>query len=175
MKFKLTPLTGNLEDQIKAGKYDYVNSNITAEHFALGECAKEVTLFEIGKTMTTAEIEKLMDIQDLRPATLTELLAFGAQYPDEQRKYWLIVALGSGWVDPDGYRDVPYLGGSGSKRNLSLNWDNPDDGWYGRCRFLAVSKSLDTGNFGASLGNLESRILALENFKSKVEKILKVE
>ena len=40
------------------------------------------------------KLKKLMEYHDLRPANIAELLAFGAEYPDEQRKS-VIVAIGS--------------------------------------------------------------------------------
>ncbi|MDI6603226.1 MAG: hypothetical protein QME57_03890, partial [Patescibacteria group bacterium] len=49
-----------------------------------------------------------LDQMEYRPVELHELLAFGEQYPDIQRKF-LIVALGSVWWSPRGDRCVPYL------------------------------------------------------------------
>ena len=71
----------------------------------------------------------------LRAATLPELLAFDATYPEKQHEF-PIVALGSVWRDRRGNRDVPCLLWRASERSLDLYWH--DDGWGGHCRFAAV-------------------------------------
>jgi len=76
---------------------------------------------------------------NLRPATLPELLAFGAKYPDKQKEF-PIMALGSVWIDPDGDRRVHSLGWVEGERELHLGWDKPGYVWGDYCRFLAVSK-----------------------------------
>jgi len=47
-------------------------------------------------------------------------------------------ANGSGWRNPDGNVNVPILNRNGTKRNLNLNWDDPDNRWNSGNRFLAV-------------------------------------
>ncbi len=162
----------SLEGMIKAGKYDWVNSNITRDNFPTnhhGMQTIEVELIHFGKELTTQEIEVELENQSLRPATLKELLAFGAKYPDKQREY-SIVALGSGWVDPIGRRYVPYLVQDGDVRDLNLSWDDPYFKWEGSYRFLAVSKTLDTSTLGShstedkTLETLDSRISLLDHF-----------
>lgn len=81
-----------------------------------------------------AELDKM----GLRPATLPELLAFGAKYPDKQREF-PIVALGSVWRDLCGDRVVAYLGCDSSKRDLYL--DRLVYRWSAPFRFAAVRKS----------------------------------
>ena len=143
----------SLEGMIKAGKYDWVNSNITRDNFPTnhhGMQTIEVELIHFGKELTTQEIEVELENQSLRPATLEELLAFGAKYPDKQREY-SIVALGSGWVGPGGCRYVPCLYGFVDGRRLDLDWDDPDDQWLDRCRFLTVSKSSESQSLGKEI------------------------
>ncbi len=126
---------------IKQGNYDYVNSEITDENFPTdkkGKTELEVELFDLDTRKSTDAVLALMDKAGLRPATMVELLSFGAQYPDEQRRY-PIVALGSVWTDRDGYRYVGYLWGHPGYRHLYLYWLDLD--WPAYYRFLAVRKS----------------------------------
>jgi len=150
-----------LAQMIGAGNYDWVNSNITQENFPLiapsaeasgpdagpyrtsagnGSAETEAVLVRYGKRMTTMAVEADLDRRGLRPATCAELLALGEKHPDLQRRF-LIVALGSFWVGPGGYRGVPYLYGGSGRRRLCLGWDHPDGEWDGHYRFLAVRKS----------------------------------
>lgn len=77
-----------------------------------------------------------LDKMGLRPGTVEELLAFGATFPDMQRKF-PIVALGSS-AELDGRRAVAYLFGGDSGRRLNLDcWGGA---WVGRYRFLAFRK-----------------------------------
>lgn len=128
-----------LTEMINVGKYDWVNSNITQEHFPIeGEAAQEVdlVLVHLNRWARTSEVEAEIKKQGLRPADLAELLAFGAKYPDVQKQF-PIAALGSVWVSPSGNRYVPYLDGSwNGERGLDLRWyeDHWDDYW----RFLAA-------------------------------------
>ena len=129
-----------LQQMIAAGAYDYANLNITAEHFPMtGDGKREVVveLVHFGRDMESDAILKEFEARGLRPATLPELLAFGATYPEKQREF-PILALGSVWQGPDGGRDVACLGDWDAKRGLGLDWD--DDRWDVDCRFAAVRK-----------------------------------
>lgn len=127
--------------------FDWVDSDYRAAKFeAIDRCkgvarvAGELTLHyvHLGRDASTDEILAEMDRLGFRPALYEELLAFGRQYPDEQRKY-PVVALGSTWVISSGRRGVAVLFGGGSGRYLSLGWYGV--GWGGGCRFLAVPVS----------------------------------
>ncbi len=83
----------------------------------------------------TGEVLAEMKNRGLRPATLPELLAFGAQFPDEQRKY-PIVALGSAWKYFEGCNFVPALVGQDNERRLSLYFDDCFTKWNSAYRFL---------------------------------------
>ena len=87
--------------------------------------------------MGSDEVLKKLEKLGLRPATLPELLAFGATYPNKQRKF-PIVALGSVWRYWEGYRFVPYLWENGARRDLGLGW--LERGWDAYYRFAAVRK-----------------------------------
>ncbi len=129
-----------LADMITTGKYDWVNSDITQEHFPVagkGTIELKAELIHFGKPMSTDNVLKEIDRRGLRQATLPELLAFGAKYPERQREF-PVVALGSVWALSGGDRFVPYLRERDSSRLLSLDWY--DDVWFGDCRFLCVRK-----------------------------------
>lgn len=129
-----------LPEMIATGRYDWTNSDITSGHFPAkgsGVAELKLELVHLGKAASTDEVLRYLDEQGYRPATLPELLAFGAKFPEEQRKY-PVVALASVWRRSDGSRDVPYLYRDDAGRNLSLHWSG--DGWDGGYRFLAVRK-----------------------------------
>ena len=130
-----------LQQMIANGKYDYANSDITASNFPTqgsGQQNVVVELVHFGRDMASEAVLKEFEARGLRVATLPELLAFGATYPEKQREF-PIVALGSVWRDRSGdHRYVPYLCGNGSERLLSLRWD--DGRWDDSCRFAAVRK-----------------------------------
>jgi hypothetical protein len=126
-------------EMVAAGKYDYVNPNITEENFPVGEGEAEVkaVLVHLDRSSSDEEVLREMERQGLRPATMDELCAFGEQHPDRQREY-PIVAHGSVWTDPYGDRSVGYLWGDAGRRNLYLRWLGRV--WPASCRFLAVCK-----------------------------------
>ena len=131
----------SLAQMIAAGRYDYANSDITSGNFPTtandGKQEVVVELAHFGRDMESDAVLKKFEARGLRAATLPELLAFGATYPEKQREF-PIVALGSVWQGRGGGRDVPCLDGGGSGRELDLDWDGHR--WFGSCRFAAVRK-----------------------------------
>lgn len=130
----------SLAEMIKVGKYDYVNGEIASKNFPIMGSGKVDISFELvhlNKSASSEEVLLHMEKNNLRPATLAELLAFGAKYPEIQREF-PIVALGSFWINGDGIRLVLYLGKDNSKRFFNLYWFDRD--WSGDWRFLAVRK-----------------------------------
>ena len=128
-----------LDAAIRNGKYDWKNDDITEKNFPTNrrETAElDIVLVHLNRDISSEDAIKELDKLGLRPAELPELLAFGAKYPDEQRKY-PIVALGSVWRRLGG-RVVPYLWGGGDRRYLSLNWFG--FGWDAYYRFAGVRK-----------------------------------
>ena len=145
--FKLTvDCSQSLKQMIQAGKYDWVNDDITAKHFpppagGQGGKGKVEAVFELAhfnKYISSEDAIAELKKQGFRPAKIEELLAFGEKYPEEQRKY-PIVALGSVWQDWSGYRRVASLWCAGSSRGLGLLWF--ERGWDGGYRFLVVRES----------------------------------
>ncbi len=130
----------SLAEMIKVGKYDYVNGEIASKNFPIMGSGKVDISFELvhlNKSASSEEVLLHMEKNNLRPATLAELLAFGAKYPEIQREF-PVACLGSSWVGRGGLRNVPCLGRYDSERSLYLYWfgDDWDDCW----RFLAVRK-----------------------------------
>ena len=115
-----------IAEMVVAGHYDYVNPNISPDTFPLQSSKPRHTimyLLRINKVMKSDEILAELDRQGLRPATLPELLSFGATYPDKQRAMD-IVALTGTWRDQDGYRKAPCLYAEKGHRFLGLlRWD----------------------------------------------------
>lgn len=137
------PVTVNydlsLAEMIAAGKYDWKNDDITAKHFPMkGEDTKEVVteLVHFNQYMESGDVLRDLDKRSLRPATIEDLLSFGAKYSELQRQF-PIVALGSIWQHLD-YRYVPFLWSFSDERYLSLGWF--EGRWGDDSRFLAVRK-----------------------------------
>jgi hypothetical protein len=130
----------DLSQMVAAGNYNWANSDITADHFpvnGVGRQEREVTLFHFNHDISSDDVIKEMGSAGYRPATIEELLAFGELHPELQRQF-PIIAIGSVWVDSDGYRCVPGLWSDSDGRRLDVN---DFDGWWGHdCRFLAVCK-----------------------------------
>ncbi len=127
----------SLQQMIAAGNYDWVNGDITTQRFPHaqdGQTEITVELIHFDRTISSEDAIDELRHRGLRPATIAELLAYGARFPEEQRKF-PIIALGS-VAGLGGGRDVPSLDGCGGGRDLGLDWW--DGGWGGDCRFLAV-------------------------------------
>lgn len=130
------PLT--IAPLIVAGKYDYVNSDITDEYFPQereGEVIVVPQTVHFDRDISTddaiAEIKKL----GKRSWNAAECLAFGAANPELQRQFPL-TALGQFWQHPNGDRHVVHLGRHGNERHAHLDWI--DDDWGRFCRFGVV-------------------------------------
>lgn len=130
----------SFEQMIKAGNYDWVNENITSELFPFvgtGIVQLDAYFVHFGKRIMSFEAVPIeIDEMELRPVTLPELLAFGAKYPELQRRF-PIAGLGS-ISDIHGVRLMAYLDNDERGRLLRLVW------FGGVCpagyHFLAVSK-----------------------------------
>ncbi|MBZ5630257.1 MAG: hypothetical protein LAO06_15465 [Acidobacteriia bacterium] len=138
------PVTVNydlsLEEAIKAGEYQAVHTEITAANFPstrIGQADVEIVLIRFDRRMASEDVVRELDREGLRAAELPEFLAFGAAYPDVQRKF-SVAGLGSVWRDRKGYRNVPCLYEASEGRYLDLHWW--DDGWYTYTRFAATHK-----------------------------------
>lgn len=128
-----------MEELIKASKRDLVDDDITPAHFPSSEKGQsEVTIdlvefYSVG-TYSSDDVLKKLDDMGFRSATLKEILAFGAQFPDLRG----IVSLGSSWRDSYGDLNLTYLDVDEGRRRLVLRgWDY---GWGSGWQFAAVRK-----------------------------------
>ena len=129
-----------LDFAIRDGQYDWEHDLINDENFPItrkGTAELDIVLVHLDINVSSEEAIKELDKAGYRPAELQEFLAFGAKYPDEQRKY-PIVALGSVWRYLDGRRFVPCLWGNGGKRGLNLRLFAGE--WNAVYRFAGVRK-----------------------------------
>jgi hypothetical protein len=127
------------EAMIAAGRYDWADQSITAEYFPVsqtGSAKYEAVLVHLDRDASTEEAKVEITQRGLIPASPADLFAFGAKYPDEQRKY-PIVALGQSWFDL-GLSFFPCLWVVGRGRYLDMRHGR--GGWRGACRFLALRK-----------------------------------
>jgi len=138
------PVTVNydlsVEEAIGAGNYQAVHGDISAKNFPStrsGQAELEIVLVRFEHRMRSEDVLQELDKEGLRAAELSEFLAFGATYPDVQRKF-SVAGLGSVWRDRKGYRNVPCLYEASEGRYLDLHWW--DDGWYSYTRFAALQK-----------------------------------
>jgi hypothetical protein len=129
----------SLQDRIAAGRYDWVDDDITPKRFPIagtGVVQFETKVFHFDRGISSKSAVEAIRADGWEPAQIEHLLSYGATYPDEQRQY-PIIALGS-VAEVYGDRNVPYLDRGGAERDLGLMWwvsDWDDDG-----RFLAVRK-----------------------------------
>lgn len=133
----LVDYTKSLKQMIKAGKYDWVNNDITNDHFHItgsGQKEVEITLFHFNRGISSDGAIAEMEKAGYRPAFVEELSALGAAEKELQKQF-PINALGSVWRCPCGGR-VPSLHWRGAERRLGLSWF--EGGWAEHWRFSAV-------------------------------------
>jgi hypothetical protein len=131
----------SVEDGVKAGRYDWVNPDITSKNFPTkrkGTAKVAVELIRFNRYISTDEALRELNRMGYRPAKLHVLLAFGEKYQEFQREF-PVVALGSVWRRGwSGYRSIPCLNKLGSERSMELELFVGD--WSEVCRFMAVRK-----------------------------------
>lgn len=131
----------SLKDMIAAGKYDRANPDITWRHFpvrGIGQVKLNAILIHYDQLMSNDDVLADLDRQGLRAATIAELLAFGAAYPNEQLGYRPIVALNPVWmVGLSQANNRVYLARDIHDRLLNILWNNS---WTTSYQFLAIRK-----------------------------------
>jgi len=134
----------DFEAMVAAGHYDWRNDNLNEKNFPTkgkGKKRFEAKLFPAG--CSSEEGVKRIAAEDKarpwKPAEIEHILAFGAVFPDEQRKY-PIAGLGSS-AEVHGRRRVPCLHGFDARRYLDLVWWDND--WSVDWRLLAVREISD--------------------------------
>lgn len=131
-------------EMVEDGKYDSRDEyGVTGKHFPMtgsGKAKIALHLVHLNYLATSSgEVIAEMDKRGLRSATLPELLAFGAKYPDMQRQFPIAILGPALWMYPfSGDRYIAELNEYNGRRDLSLSVYGLD--WCYRYRFLAVSK-----------------------------------
>jgi len=130
----------SVEDGVKAGRYDWVDSDITSYNFPTkrkGRAEVAVELINFNRYISDNEVFSELNTPDYRPAELHELLALGEKYPGVKRDF-PVVALGSVWRVLYGFRGVPSIFRRGLGRSLVPFWVGSS--WDGFFWFAAVRK-----------------------------------
>ncbi|HRY76858.1 MAG TPA: tetratricopeptide repeat protein [Candidatus Paceibacterota bacterium] len=131
---------------IKSGHYDWIAQGIDpaisdsiAEKYFLAEGLNRVELnvgFVCSKGRKSDDIIQDMENRSLRLATLPELLAFGAAYPNKQKEFTI---LASDWEGHKGFHHFVCLEYLDSERRLNEGKLCEFD-YHPEWRFLAVRK-----------------------------------
>lgn len=115
---------------LKRGRYDRISDNLTEKYFPItaeqiGEWEWELFKSE-GHYSSIEQSIRQIQKNGFEPAQIGHLLAFGAAFPKEERKY-PIIAPGSVMKDSkDGTRYAPYLWSDHVEREIRLarfDWD----------------------------------------------------
>ena len=127
----------SLMEMLELGRYNSWDSRVE-ENFDFPNsdyCTElDIELIRFDRAMTTDEIVHMMAVKNFRPTTLSELLAFGATYPEKQREFD-IVALGT--IGRDDV--VVFLWGNEQGRGLMT--ERYHNKWNCDFRFAAVRKT----------------------------------
>ena len=140
----LTVLPGlTLSERINAGQYDWMSHDIMPDIMSgrfphdpttIGEWEWE--FMGADKNVSSENAKAAIEVDGWIAASWEHLFAFGAAFPEAQRKN-LIVALGF-VCRVSGYRCVLELWSDSGLRNVDLRrWDGA---WAPYCRFLRVRK-----------------------------------
>lgn len=124
---------------LSEGKYDWTNPDVTFEHYRIEPCSGiwRVTcdLVHPNTKHRTEDALFQMGSLGLRRPRIEHCLAFGAKYPEEQRKHPIITACAP-WVLRGGSGLLPVLSEFADDRGLYLGVVG--SGWDPGCRWLAV-------------------------------------
>ncbi len=136
--------TATLPDRIGAGRYDWVNEQITAERFPLTLPAgpRNLALVHFRAVVASEQAEAWAKENGFEVALIDDLLAVGAHLEHKKlQQRFPIIALGSS-ADVRGERNVPCLSRADTRRELGLRWY--EYGWHDGCRFLLRKKPPET-------------------------------
>ena len=128
-----------LKKLIKLGRYRYVNKKVNSTLFPSSEKGKKEILTELicfNRPICSSDAIDDFGEMGLRPATITELLAFAATFPDKQG-FPPVLALGSrGWISGGSHVAVIQAGFSGRALRLLPSTER----WHIKDRFLTVHR-----------------------------------
>ena len=129
----------SLQELIAAGNYYWADAQITAHKFpvsGVGTKTLRVKLFHFGRDISSDDAVAAMKEGGFEPATHVHGLAFGAAFPDEQRKYPIACLGSSAWLVS--CRCVMCLDRDAAERVLCL--ESCGGEWSGRWRFLGIQE-----------------------------------
>jgi hypothetical protein len=131
--------TSTIANLIQSGDYGWYNDNINDQNFTSDEPHQvEIILRHFNESMSTEAVLKTLEEENLRPATLSELLAFGIRYHQPQLEF-RIAALGSVSHNSGNRVFVAYLDRHGlDGRGLLVEYFNIH--WPHNYRFAVVRK-----------------------------------
>lgn len=123
------------------------------EEYIKGETMRERAK-ELGAVLGERHARTLLERQD--------------ELPEEWREFYLVFP-GTVWRYRDGFLLVPCLYWDGGRWDLVFGW--LEGGWLSDARIVSLRKSTSASG---NLGDLEVRIKKLEDFKERVESVLKL-
>lgn len=129
-----------LAEMIATCGFDWKSHDFSANRFLeLGKKGEPIIIAELvhfNLSISLSEAEEELKTMGMRAGTIRESLAFGATYPEMQRRF-PIVALGSPAIDlSDGSWGAACLDGDEDRRCVKLVWNRSK--LRACCRFLAV-------------------------------------
>ena len=138
-----------LAKMIAAGKYERLDGDITIGYVVKkrGKENVDIIVKRFGDRISTEDAIKAFDTLGLRPASLEELLAFGAKYPEAPCNYSFLALgskIGCPFVDLRGFGGKCFMWDSVAVCLNGLGWHGlgfcKGHSWNGRCCFLTVRK-----------------------------------
>lgn len=137
LNFVTIPAGLGFEERIARGHYGWRHGDLTEERFPVtrdqpGEQAQK--LFHFGRSISSEEAIRLIREDGFEPGRIGDILAFGENFPERQRRN-PIVGLGS-VAEVDLKLSVPALWFDGERRTLDVIWYDGD--WHRNYRFLGV-------------------------------------
>lgn len=163
-----------LKRYIKDGKFYYVNSNITEENFPKPKSIRTENwkIIRMRKPVTSQEALDEIKKQGCTPANVYELLEWRETHGDELKDNEWALAFGSEYTGGGGYHRVPLVYRS-SDGGWGFHLGDFGHDWYdGYCFVCFCDLPLKSQTLDKTQ---ELRLLELEKFKEKVEKMLKLD
>lgn len=127
----------SFEERVARGGYGWRHGDLTEDLFPItGDRAGDLRLklFHFNRSLSSEEAIRLIEEDGFEPAKTGDVLVFGENFPDVQRRH-PVIGLGS-VADVDLKPSVPALWFDGDRRTLDLIWYDGD--WHRNYRFLGV-------------------------------------
>lgn len=139
-EFKVVVKYDNFQEAIKAGAYDRNWTYNLLDHTPIYQSDNiYCQLFNYYNDVSHIDIELDMALNFYRPATALEALAFGAQYPEMQKKF-KIISLGT--KTKGDYQQVLELNSGAKGRTIGLETYNSSISW--QPRYLGIRNNTDS-------------------------------